>query len=503
MSSRKRVAIVSVIQETNTFAASTSTFEDFVSQGLWLGEEISALGMGLNIEISGSIAEIELLGHEAVPIVRAWAMSGGILAANDFDKLLAITVQQLDSSGHIDGMILHLHGALVSEIDVQADAGIVEYFREQFGANFPIVVTHDLHANLSKRLVHAATAVIGFRTYPHIDQAETGIRAAQILNKCFREIAEISTVLKKLRVVIPAEAQATSEHPMAEIRALADSFVRDDILDISLFPVQPWLDVPELGFGITVTHRGSILKAERAASLILQKFWELLPDFQLEMFSMDNAVTTALINHGSWPIILVQSSDSPTSGSTGDDGNLVQYLTNYPQPMKAITTLVDGAAVKRSKAHGIGEEISLTIGFSLDRRWGEPFKITGIIKAYGDSPVTLEGPVMTGQIISMGSWVRIAIVNGCQILITERPAPTFDPSAYHHVGVSLKDQQIVHVRSALLFKSGYEGFYEKYFVLDLAGPSTANLKALHFQNIKHPTIPFDEGTFAFEELIDE
>jgi len=222
MSLAKRIGIASLIQETNTFSLLPSTYADFEIQGLWFGEEIFAKTENLNLEISGAISRLKELNLFPIPIMRAWAMSGGVLNAESFNRLREKLLKGLQNAGNLDGVILNLHGALVSDSESQGDAKLVEDVRELVGNDVPIVVTHDLHANVGKRIIAAATAVIGYKTYPHVDQGATGARAAELLAIALDRKGLMKTVLAKVDILIPAEIQPILEYPMSKVRNLAE-----------------------------------------------------------------------------------------------------------------------------------------------------------------------------------------------------------------------------------------------------------------------------------------
>ena len=276
----KRVGVASIIQETNTFSANRTTMQDFEIQGIWVGAEVETKSHGMNIEVAGSLEQLRTHGFEAIPLIRAWAMSGGIFLDNELAKMKALLNKQISAAGKLDGLILNLHGALVNESDDHTDAQIAEFAREILGDQIPIVITHDLHANPSRRIVAASDGLIGFRTYPHIDQGDTGRRAADLMNQLLANNHKLGTVLKKLNMIIPAETMGTSDQPLLQIRELADSLIDDEILDISLFPVQPWIDVSEVGFGVTVVHAGNIERANACAEVIRTALWNIHKDFQ-------------------------------------------------------------------------------------------------------------------------------------------------------------------------------------------------------------------------------
>jgi microcystin degradation protein MlrC len=488
----KRVGVASIIQETNTFSANQSTMQDFELQGIWLGADVYTKSQGLNIEVAGSLERLRTHGFEAVPLVRAWAMSGGVFLDTELTKMKTLLKQEISAAGKLDGLILNLHGALVSESDDHTDAQISEFAREILGQDVPIVITHDLHGNPSRRIVAASDALIGFRTYPHIDQGDTGRRAADLMNELLSNNRRLGTVLKKLNMIIPAETMGTSDQPLLQIRELADSLIDDEILDISLFPVQPWIDVSEVGFGITVVHSGNAERANECAEIIRLALWKIHKEFQATLYSVEDAIGHAIKGYQGKLQVIAQSSDAPTGGSTGDDSRVVAALVNYGSDIPSACTVVDAPAVDQAYSKSIGDEISLSLGFTIDPRWGSAVTVQAKLINKGETPVVLTGPAMTGQVVSIGRWVVLESANKVKILVSESGTTTFDPAGYEIAGIDLDECVIVHVRSPLLFKSGFAGRYGQAFSLDLDGPTTPNIKKLKFSKVPRPMIGLDE-----------
>jgi microcystin degradation protein MlrC len=488
----KRVGVASIIQETNTFSANQSTMQDFEPQGIWLGADVVTQSQGMNIEVAGSLERLRTLGFEAVPLIRAWAMSGGVFLDTELAKMKALFKREILSAGTLDGLILNLHGALVSQSDDHTDAQISEFAREILGPDVPIVITHDLHGNPSRRIVAASDALIGFRTYPHIDQGDTGRRAADLMNELLSKNRRLGTVLKKLNMIIPAETMGTSDQPLLQIRELADSLIDDEILDISLFPVQPWIDVSEVGFGITVVHAGNVERANECAEIIRRALWKIHKEFQATLYSVEDAISLAIKGYQGKMQVIAQSSDAPTGGSTGDDSRVVAALVNYASDIPSACTVVDAPAVDQAYSKSIGDDVALSLGFTIDPRWGTPVAVQVKLINKGEAPVVLTGPAMTGQVVSIGRWVVLESANKVKILVSESGTTTFDPAGYEMAGIDLDQCVIVHVRSPLLFKSGFAGRYGQAFSLDLDGPTTPNIKKLKYSKVPRPMIGLDE-----------
>lgn len=496
--SRPRIAVASVIQETNTFASQPSTLDDFASQGLWLGEEADRLSRGSNSEIAGALRRLAESDAIGIPLIRAWAMSGGVLQAAALDELERLLGAELQGVGEVDGFVLCLHGALVAEHDPSADARLAELVREAIGDDVPLIVTHDLHANVTERIIGVVDALIGYHTYPHVDQGQTGARAASLALQAAAGVP-LRTTLAKRRMLVPAEGQALADEPMRGLRALADERTTGPILDVSMFPVQPWLDVPELGFAVTVTcaadrPEASVAAGDAAGEVaeeVADAAWRAKEAFQVDLVDLDTAVSR-VASLGSSRLILVHSADSPTAGAAADDASVIAALHQARLGVPAIATVVDPPSVDACWQAGPGAEVQLTIGASIDPRWSQPASLAGTVLRTGDTPVVLAGEAMTGQAISLGRWATVDDGQGLRVLVTERPAPTFDPQAFRHVGLDPEQARVIVVRSATLYRAGFAGLYDMAMVLDLPGASTPSFRRLPFSQAPRPMFPLDD-----------
>jgi microcystin degradation protein MlrC len=293
-------------------------------------------------------------------------------------------------------------------------------------------------------------------------------------------------------MIIPAETMGTSDQPLLQIRELADSLIDGEILDISLFPVQPWIDVSEVGFGITVVHSGNAERANECAEIIRRALWKIHKEFQATLYSVEDAISHAIKGYQGKMQVIAQSSDAPTGGSTGDDSRVVAALVNYGSDIPSACTVVDAPAVDKAFTQSVGDDVVLSLGFQIDPRWGSPVAVNAKLINKGDAPVVLTGPAMTGQVVSIGRWVVLESSNKVKILVSESGTTTFDPAGYEIAGINLDECVIVHVRSPLLFKSGFAGRYGQAFSLDLDGPTTPNIKKLKFSKVPRPMIGLDE-----------
>lgn len=485
-----RIGVASIQQETNTWSPVPCTMDDFESQGLVAGSAIAEQYRDTNTEIGGATGAILEAGFIPVPLVRAWANSSGRLTSDTLDELCGLLVRELRGT-RLDGLVLSLHGAMAAEGLDGGDAAVLKAARSVVGAQIPIGVSLDLHANVTRELVEFSDFLTGYHTYPHTDLAETGARVARLLIARLARRALPVTALAKRPMLIPAEAMSTSEGPLADLRVRADSLMASGVvLDVSLFPVQPWLDVEELGFGVTVTTNRDPELAPMLAESLADEAWQRRKEFKVELLTPLEAIKAARRSQVR-PFLISESADSPTAGAAGDSPAMVRALLEHGPDLEAYVTVTDTPAVVRCLDAGARARVNLTMGCSIDRRFHQPVELSGTVEQVGDGPVLLTGPSYTGMEVSMG---RYAVVRSgrLHVLITERPAFTLDPAAFAHAGLDPAQADVIVVRSATGFRAAYpQASVDSAVLLDVPGASTPRLELLDFSRAPRPLYPLD------------
>src|SRR6187200_2666215 len=228
-----RIGVASILQETNTFSPLRCTLAEFEAQGLYEGEEMRGRLGGTNTEAAGALETLGEAGADAVPLLRAWAMSSGRLTSWTLGALCERLRDRLDEGGPLDGLVLSLHGAMAAEGADHADHELLRSAREAVGPDVPIGVCLDLHANVTPGLVGDAAFVVGYRTYPHVDMAATGARTARLLLDLVEERSRPVTALARRPMLTPPEAQGP-DGPLGALRAQADALEANGAIDVSL-----------------------------------------------------------------------------------------------------------------------------------------------------------------------------------------------------------------------------------------------------------------------------
>src|SRR5262249_31447644 len=133
----------------------------------------------------------------------------GTATRETFSWLRDEMLDALQQALPVDGVLLALHGAMVSEDVPDVEGAVLRVLRRRLGPHVPLVATLDLHANVTRLMVDAADALVLFHTAPHIDVFETGERGAAVLRRIVVDRVKPAKAFHKLPLVVPAERANT------------------------------------------------------------------------------------------------------------------------------------------------------------------------------------------------------------------------------------------------------------------------------------------------------
>ena len=440
-----RIAIGAFMYEANSFSPVQTTLDDFAAGTLVRGAAMLDYFRDTNTEVAGFLhACAALPAAEVVPLLAADANPAGLVQAATYialrDELLD-RLARAQRTGPLDVVLLALHGAMVAEGEDDPEGAVLAAMRDIVGPAVPIAASLDLHANVTARMATAADVLVGYRTYPHVDQRRTGERAAAPALAAAQGGPRPRTVVQKVPLIVPAETMQTTHGPMHEVRAEADWLEAEGAaLAVSVFGMQPWLDLPEAGGSIVVVGTEAH-EAHAHARRLARQFWQRRKAFDVPLVAPDAAVQRALAAERG-PVLLVDSADATSAGSPGDS-----------------------------------------------------VAVTGRIERLTDGRVMRKGPAYTGMTMDAGPSAVLAI-GTIRLLLMSRTVPTSDPEIYRAAGLEPATARIVVVKSPNLFRAAYGPFAKDIILLDTPGVSSPNLHRFAWQRIGRPIYPLDD--FAWD-----
>ena len=485
-----RVAVAAIKHEANTFAPRLTTPADFERKGLWRGRELLERSAGTNDELAGFHAVTEREGIELLPLFRAYAQPLGRVERAAYERFKRDLLDGLRAAGQLDGVLLSLHGAMAVVDEDDPDGDLLAAVRALVGPDVPLVSSHDLHANITRQMCRAATALVGFHTSPHVDLEDTGRRAAEVLMGVLRGATRPTMACRKVPMITPAEKHRSEFGTYGELFRLVDEIERrPSILSASLFTVQPWLDVEELGWTAVVVTDGDAELAERTAAELGEAAWSRREELLVELVPLADAIERAR-RAPRGPIVFVDSADSTNSGATGDSTAILEAVLDQSVGGTVLLHVVDAEAAAAAHAAGVGREITLAVGGKVDTVHYRPVRLTATVDALSDGRYTVESPMMRGQAVNVGRAAALR-TGQLRLVVCEAWPPGHDPGIYRHLGLDPRDAKVVQIKSPAGFRAWYEPIAAEIILLDTPGLTPANLAALPFRRAPRPLFPLD------------
>ena len=488
-----RIAIAQFSHESNSFNPSPTRYEDFSQRPLNLIDEWRKN----KDEIAGYLEGSDKYRFEVVPILLAIATPKGPVTDDALTRITAGIISGLKNAGKLDGLLLALHGAMVSEKFPHGDVEVLRRIREAMGPSFPIVVTHDFHANVSPRMVELSTALVTYKEVPHIDMKECGLRAARIVACTVSGECKPIQVIAKPPMIYNIVYHQTSRPPLLPIVNESKRLEQDpNILAVSVPGGYQYADVPEVGPSVIVITNNDLALAQREAARLSDMLWASRTQMTRRVPAAAEAVSMAM-KSAKQPVVLVDMGDNIGGGSSGDSTFLLEELLKQ----KAIgwtVVIADPQAVKTAARAGIGAKFHLAVGGKMDNMHGKPVLVAGVVKSLHDGKY-LEPEVRHGgqTFLDQGLTAVVQVDGGSLekqnllMLTTKRQVPY---SIHQLVGMGIypERQKIVVVKAAVAFRAAYEPVAGEIIEVDTAGATAVNTKRFTYKNARRPLFGLDQ-----------
>lgn len=483
-----RVAIVHVMQETDTFNPVPTTLDSFRNVALLEGssvlERVDPAG-----PIAGCLDAICASGKkvEIVPIIRADAQSGGRLTAETLATLTEKIVQSIRQSGQLDGVIMFLHGAASAAGFDDVEGELLAAARKVIGTRTPLALMLDHHANVTTKMMANTDLLMAFRTQPH-DPFETGRDLTAIALRAFAGEVQPTMVWRKLPMVTHQEQFLTASGPMKEWFDHARRLESDgSALTISLFPMQPWLDVEEAGWSIVVVTNDDVASAERMADELADHAWSMRERFmKLDNLAVDRAISFA-DDASRGAVLLSDTGDSVLGGSTGDSTVILRELLATNLLHRALVPVTDPKVARELATTEIGSTVTLQLGGWANSFYA-PVNVRATLRAKRSGSVSLVG--LPQGSVDMGQAVILEAGNVTMLVTETSGVGGIHPGVYRHLGVEPADYKMIVMKTASNFQ------YMRDITTDFVrvatpGPTQSDVHSLPWTRIPRPMFPLD------------
>ena len=480
----KRIAVIQLSQETNSFSTVPTTIREFESSGLYYGDEIVKKMAGGKTAIAGALQAVADLGEgriEIVPILRANAMSGGPIERAVYQRFREDLQKGLSESGQIDGVYLVLHGAMGVEGMRDPEGDLLEAVRSILGSDVPVGVSHDLHANITEKRVELADFIVGYKTNPHRDHFQTGYHTTEILVKTIQGKVQPVMAIRKIPMLVGGGMEIDFLQPMRRIFRWMKKKEKDDqVLAMSNFMVHIWMDDEELGWTTIAVTDGDAALARELADELAMKNWEVKDVSMPERLSAVEAIALAERKKFArffGPLMVCDSADAVGAGAPGENTWILKELLDSGTELTSYLPLRDAAAAETAWAQPDGDTVTLTLGGKLDPVYNRPLEYSGTIERryeteYGKTLVLRHGNIY--------------------VVLTELATAVNEPSFYKELGFNLWKADLVVVKNLFPFRYFYLLYNRGTLNVETPGTTSVNIYGLKYEKVPRPIHPLDQ-----------
>ena len=473
-----RVGIAGLLHESNTFLPRPTVYEDFASTSLSQGGELIERWQGAQHELGGFLEGAREFGLTAAPALAGFAVPSGALTEDAFERLAAELLDAINAAGPVDGMLLALHGATVARRFPDADGEILRRVRDRLGRDTPIVTTLDLHANISPAMAAHATAIVAYRSNPHLDQRERGVEAAALMHRILGGRAQPVQALETPPMLIRISSQYTAERPARGLYDdLREALAWPGILSASVAMGFYYADVAEMGASFLALADGDAALARRAAQWMARRAWDRRHEFAARLPKPEEAVRRAA-QSGRTPVVLMDVGDNVGGGSPGDSRVLLDEILRQGVE-NALVILYDPAAVESCVRAGVRGAV----------RIGD---LPGTVRTLSDG-LYVETQVRHGgwKYNDQGVTAVVETPQRHTLVLTSRRMAPMSLEQILSLGIHPEGKRILIVKGVVAPRAAYEPIASEIVLVDTPGVTADDPGAFEYQNRRRPLYPLE------------
>ena len=491
-----RVLTARFMHETNTFSRVPTDMAMFRQRDFHMENEIPVAFRGTRSAFGATFEAADRFGWTLVHPVSANPNPSGTVTDNAFEAVTGMILGAVDAKGPIDGALLHLHGAMVSDSYEDAEGEFLARLRRRLGLEVPVVVTLDLHANVTQQMAHNANALIAYRTYPHIDQYERAWQGAALLERAMRGEIRPLTVIARRPMLYGLDHGRTEQGPMAELIGRGEALEKSgEALVVSICAGFSRANIHDVGPSVTVTVDGNMPRGQAIAEEFMDHAWATRDFTTVKLLSVAEAVALARQGApGDQPLVVADYTDNPGGGGYGDATAFLKGLVEAGVDSIAFHAICDPETVQQGVKAGIGAKTTLTLGGKTD-------------PAMGGGPLALHGEVVcltTGRFIAygpMGGGVErnygpsmVFRVGGIDIIVITNNGQATDLAQFTSLGVDPTRYRTVAIKSMQHFRAAFGPIAREVVLVDTGALCSEIYTPELFTRVRRPIWPLDPLT---------
>ena len=484
--------------ETNVLSNIKTDLGQFKKRHLFHGEEIPARFRGTKTSAGGIIDSCEKHGFELIHTVHASATPSGTVTSEAYDVILKDLLDGIKKASPFDGAAIHLHGAGVAEGHDDLEGDVLGAVRKLIGKK-PMVASFDLHANYTENMIKQADILVGYDTYPHIDEYERAVESVDLLAKIFEGKLKPAKALRQPPMLPALQAQFTGRYPMTKL--IEEAHKMEQLPGVEAVTVAagfPWSDIKEAGMSFIVVTNNDQKLADKLAQELSDLAWSLRRDFLVKPTPVKDALKhVKQAKEG--PIVLADIGDNPGGGTPCDGTIVLKAVLEEGLTGGVFAVIWDPQAVKKSEKVGVGNEVELDLGGHTDKLHGKPVKLKSRVKSLSEGKWIVKGPMGTGSEGDMGN-VAVLHAAGNELIVTSKRLQPLDLQLYRSLGIEPTEKKFIVVKSSVHFRASHEPIAKEVIELDTPGLTSPRLAGFRFKKIRRPIFPLDFEMLGITEL---
>ena len=500
-----RIAIAGFQHETNTFGATRASFREFEIADSWppllRGDAVFEGVAGINLPIEGAIRAARAAGDiDLVPLLWCAAEPSSFVTDDAFERISGMICDGLAAAGHLDGVYLDLHGAMVTESHQDGEGALLRRIRATVGPDLPVAVSLDLHANLTAAMVDHASVITIFRTYPHIDMDTTGARAMALLRRLVAT-GPLSKAYGQVPYLLPLSSQYTEHQPCKGLYAMLEGPAMAGAVTADIAMGFPAADIHDAGMA-AVAYGAAQAEADAALAAILARFDRAEAEFDNPLLSAEAAVARAMAYSGPGPVVIADAQDNPGAGGTADTTGLLAALVTGGAEGAVLGMLDDPAAVRAALAAGEGGTFAFALGGKSGLPGLGPFEGRFRVLALHDGRFEFTGEMYRGAVAEVGPTALLQVLDtgaDVRVVVGSKRCQALDQAVFSHLGVDPAAQRIVAVKSTVHYRADFDPIAGLVLTAEAPGTNLCRLDRVPYRNLR-PGVRLGPGGCPFEPI---
>lgn len=483
-----RIAIGGFHHETNTFAPSKADLAAFTTPGAWpalcRGEALLSATAGINLPITGFAEAAHAAGQEVLPLAWANATPSNVVTEEAYETIVGQILEDLAALKAVDAVYLDLHGAMVTEHLQDGEGELLRRVRAIVGPELPVIVSFDLHANITPEMVALSNGLVGFRTYPHVDMAVTGARAFRFLTR-FVERGDLGfKAFRQIPFLIPLTAGCTMIEPAKSLYNHLGKMERAHGCELSFAAGFAPADIHHCGPAV-VAYGPSAAAADAAADEMAAEVLAAEAAFGSRIYTPNEAVAHALQSYPllDKPIVMADTQDNPGAGGNGDTNGLLRALVAGHAKGAVLGLLIDPESTAQAHAVGEGRRGQFRLGAKSGLAGEAPYAVEALVAKLGDGVFTCTGPFYEGARMQLGPMALLDI-EGVQVVLASRKTQAADQEMFRCLGVEPAAHPIVALKSSVHFRAHFQPIAGEVIVVAAPGPNPVDHLQLTYRRLR-------------------